>query len=153
MWCGVSATCISGPIFFDSTVNTDAYLAILEGFYSQLTEQEREYCFFQQDGATSHTSERSLARVHEMFTAERTVSKGLWPPRSPDLSTCGFYLWGYLKGRVYEQNARNIEELKDDIRNSVRSITATELTRVYMNLLRCAQECLDADGGQFQHLL
>jgi hypothetical protein len=56
--------------------------------------------FLKQDGATSHTSERSLARVHEMFTAERTVRQGSWPPRSPDLSICDFYLWGYLKGRV-----------------------------------------------------
>jgi hypothetical protein len=153
VWCGVSATRIIGPIFFDSTVNTDVYLTILEEFYSQLTEQEREYCFFQQDRATSHTSLRSLARVHEMFTAERTVSNGLWPPRSPDLSTCDFYLWGYLKGRVYEQIPRNVEELRDNTRNSIRNITTTELTRVYMNLLRRAQECLDADGGQFQHLL
>jgi hypothetical protein len=102
VWCGVSATRIIGPIFFDSTVNTDVYLAILEKCYSQLIEQEREYCFFQKDGATNYASdcERSLTRVHEMFTAERTVSKGLWPPRSPDLSICDFYLWGYLKGRV-----------------------------------------------------
>jgi hypothetical protein len=58
-----------------------------------------------------------------------------------------------MKGRVYEKNPRNIEELKDNISNSIRSITTTELTRVYMNLLRRAQECLDADGGQFQLLL
>jgi hypothetical protein len=37
VWCGVSATRIIGPIFFDSTVNTDVYLAIWEEFYSQLT--------------------------------------------------------------------------------------------------------------------
>jgi hypothetical protein len=146
--CGASATRIIGPIFFDPTVNMDVYLAILEEFYSQLTEQECEYCFFQQDGATSHTSERSLARVHEMFTAERTVSKGLWPLRSPDLLTCDFYLWGYLKGKVYEQNPHNIEELNNNIKNSIHSITTTELTRV-----RRAQECLDADGGQFHYLL
>jgi hypothetical protein len=94
--------------------------------------------------------ERSLARVHEVFTSEPTVSKGLGPPRSPDLSTCDFYLWGFLKGRVYEPNPRNTEELKDNIRNSIRSITTAELMHVYMNLLRRARECLDADGGQFQ---
>jgi hypothetical protein len=60
------------------------------------------------------------------------------------------YTRTHLKGRVYEQNPHNIEELKDTITNSIRSITTTELTRVYMNLLRRAQECLDADGGQFQ---
>jgi hypothetical protein len=29
VWCGVSVTCIIGPIFFDSTVNMDVFLAIL----------------------------------------------------------------------------------------------------------------------------
>ncbi|KAJ4451064.1 hypothetical protein ANN_02501 [Periplaneta americana] len=32
-------------------------------------------------------------------------------------------------------------------------ITHEELTRVFMNLLKRAQKCLDADGGHFQHLL
>ena len=29
-------------------------------------------------------------------------------PRSPDLSTCDFHLWGYLKGKVYTNNPKNI---------------------------------------------
>lgn len=153
VWCAMTAKRIVGPIFFDTTVNTDVYLTFLEELYSQLTEEENNYCFFQQDGATCHTSERSLARIHQMFTEERTVSKNLWPPRSPDLSTCDFYLWGYLKGKVYEQNPHTIDDLKDNIRNCIRSITHEELTRVFMNLLKRAQKCLDADGGHFQHLL
>jgi hypothetical protein len=24
-----------------------------------------------------------------------------WPPRSPDLTPCDFFLWGYVKDRVY----------------------------------------------------
>ena len=149
----MTAKRIIGPIFFDSTVNTDVYLTFLDELYHQLTEEERNYCFFQQDGATCHTSERSLTRVHQIFTEERTVSKGLWPPRSPDLSTCDFYLWGYLKGKVYEQNPHSIDELKDNIRNCISSITQVELERVFLNMLNRAQTCLDGGGGHFQHLL
>jgi hypothetical protein len=46
-------------------------------------------------------SRDSMSRVHEAFTDERSANV-LWPPRSPDLSMCGFSPWGYLKGRIYE---------------------------------------------------
>lgn len=43
------------------------------------------------DKATFHMSRDSLARIHESFTKEENVSKCLWPARSPELSTCGFF--------------------------------------------------------------
>ena len=56
-------------------------------------EEECEYAFFQQDGATAYT-----------FREKRSISTGLWSPRSPDLSICDFYLWGNLKGKVYSNS-------------------------------------------------
>jgi hypothetical protein len=102
IWCAVLGTRIIGPIFFDRTVNTEVYMNIFEEFCAQLTEEERQSFFFQQDGATCHTSRVSLQRVHDVFSEERTVSKNLWHPRSPDLTTCDFFLWGHLKSTVYE---------------------------------------------------
>jgi hypothetical protein len=46
VWCGVSGTRIIGPIFFDRTVNTEAYMNIFEEFCAQLTEEERQSFFF-----------------------------------------------------------------------------------------------------------
>nr|XP_020451198.1 uncharacterized protein LOC109957565 [Monopterus albus] len=153
VWCAVSGTRIVGPIFFESAVNTAVYLDIFEQFYHQLTPEEKTCCFFQQDGATCHTSHDALARVHELFTEERTVSNGLWPPRSPDLSTCAFYLWGKLKQKVYASNPHTLDELKENITNTIRSITVEELRAVSANMLRRAQRCIDANGDHFQHLL
>ena len=32
----------------------------------------------------------------------------LWPPRSPDLTPCHFFLWGYVKDNAYKpQTARS----------------------------------------------
>jgi hypothetical protein len=45
-----------------------------------------------------------------------------WPPRSPDLSSCDFFLWGYLKGRAYTHKSGNLNELKDAIRKEVLTI-------------------------------
>lgn len=32
------------------------------------------------------------------------VGDAPWPPRSPDLPCCDFFLWGRLNDRVYTQN-------------------------------------------------
>jgi hypothetical protein len=153
VWCAVSASRIIGPTFFDTTVNTDVYLQIFRNLYSQLTENERQQCFFQQDGATCHTSHHSLTRIHETFTEERTVSKGLWPPSSLDLSSCHFYLWGYLKGKVYENNPKTVDELKENIRRSIEAIDFNVLRKVSLNVISLAKKCVEAKGGHFQHLL
>ena len=50
---------------------------LLQLFIAQLTEEEREYASFQQDGATAHTSQFEMWYVHEAFGEEGTVSIGL----------------------------------------------------------------------------
>ena len=54
-----------------------------------------------QDGATLHTSNITKAFSHEVFGA-RVMSgnriEGMdWPPSSPDLTACDYWLHGYLK--------------------------------------------------------
>ena len=95
--------------------------------------------FFQQDGATCHTSHRSLTRVHDMFTDKTTISKGLWTS-SPDLSSCDFY-------------PHNLDQLKENIANAIRKITREELQAVSANVIKRAQKCIDVNGEHFQHLL
>jgi hypothetical protein len=60
-----------------------------------LKNNERD-CWFQQDGATCHTTHATMGMLEELF-GPRIISKGLWPPRSPDLMPLDFYLWGFLK--------------------------------------------------------
>jgi hypothetical protein len=43
------------------------------------------------------------------------ISKGLWPPMSPDLSLPDFFLWGHLKGHVCDSNPHTIEDLITNI--------------------------------------
>ena len=91
--------------------------------------------------------------VHEAFGEERTVSNGLWPPRSPDLSTCYFYLWGNLKGKMPSNNPHTIEEFKMNIRNAIAEITPNELAKIAGNMLKRSELCIQVHGEQFQHLL
>ena len=55
----------------------------------------------------------------QSFFGDRVVSKGLWPPRSPDLTSPDYFLWGYLKRRVYQKNTNHRSlESKHHRRNS-----------------------------------
>jgi hypothetical protein len=36
-----------------------------------------------------------------------------WPARFPDLSVCDYFIWGYLKSKVYLMKPYDIEELKN----------------------------------------
>jgi hypothetical protein len=101
VWCAVSARWIIRPMSYHETVNSDRYVRnILEPFFEQLTDDERQYGYFQQDNATAHIARNSMSALQEVFD-DRIITTRLWPPRSPDLSVCDFYLWGSLKGNVY----------------------------------------------------
>jgi hypothetical protein len=86
--CAVSVKRIIGPIFYHKTVNSDRYVRnTLKPFFEQLTDDERQCGYFQQDNATAHTAQNSMSALQEVFD-DRIISTGLWPPRSPDLSVC-----------------------------------------------------------------
>ena len=54
-----------------------------------------------------------------------------WPPRSPDLSTCDFFLWGYVKGLVFVPPLpANIEEMKQRITAALETVTKDMLQQV-----------------------
>jgi hypothetical protein len=94
VWCAVSARRIIGPIFYHEIVNSDWYVRnILKPCFEQLTDDGRQCGYFQQDNATAHTARNSVSALQEVFD-DRIISTRLWPPRSPDLSVCDFYLWG-----------------------------------------------------------
>jgi len=73
------------------------------------------------------------------------------PPPPPPWGWINF-LWGHLKTTVYESNPHTIQELKD-ISHAVAAINIPMLRRVYLNMIRRAQLCIDAGGNHSQHLL
>ena len=45
-----------------------------------------------------------------------------WPARSPNLTPCDFFLWGWLKEQVYCTKSMTLEELEGRIREVMSSI-------------------------------
>ncbi|GFT04238.1 uncharacterized protein TNCV_1928301 [Trichonephila clavipes] len=94
---------------------------------------------FMQDGATSHTANPE----------DRIVSRRCrypWPPRSPDLAQADFWLWGYLKSRMYLSGPSSLSELKDAIRREVSSICPDVLHSTVAGFVT-RLECLLPCGG------
>ena len=105
--------------------------------------------WFQQDGATTHSSNESLAWVQHRFP-DRLISRRCdlqWSPHSPDLNSPDFYMWGYLKDRVYGNNPQTIPDLKAAIRATPRE----ECGRVIENFARRIQMCLQRRGAHLEH--
>lgn len=142
----------SGANFFNQTVNTAEYRLIFMEFVEQLDDVELSQGYFQQDGATCHTSNESMELIASFFD-DRIISRNLWPPRSPDLTTPDFFLWGYLKDRVYATRPQTLDDLKHNITQEIQAIDNRVLQRVASNMERRVELCLMQDGGHFQHLL
>ena len=59
VWCAMSSQKIYGPYFFESTVNQNNYHNMLVRFFwsKEVREDYKKY-YFQQDGASPHTSKK-----------------------------------------------------------------------------------------------
>ena len=76
-----------------------------------------------------------------------------WPPRSPDLSPLDYFLWRHLKSVVYQNRPRTLDDLKDAIITECQIITTETLIRVKDSFIKRIDACIQAEGGQFEHLL
>ena len=104
-----------------------------------------EFIWFQQDGAMAYTSRRSLAVLRNMFPGHVVFLLGDigWPPRSLDLTPCDYFLWGYLKAKAFQHRPRNMEALKEAIRNKVAAILPEMVRRVMENFRGRLTECIN----------
>jgi hypothetical protein len=77
--------------------------------------------WFQQDGATAHTARASMAVVQDNFLGYATsqCSDLPWPAQSPYLSVSDYFLWGYLKVKVFINRPRTVHELKVVIEHEI----------------------------------
>ena len=64
-----------------------------------------------------------------------------------------FFLWGPLKGKVYKNSPRTIEQIKDAIRQEIQAVNIDTLGKVFQNLEKRIQVSFDVKGDQFQDRL
>ncbi|GFV53387.1 DUF4817 domain-containing protein [Trichonephila clavipes] len=135
------------------TVNAQRYLTLLRETVVPCLIQRGQISnvTFMQDGATSHTANPVKAFLIQTFGEDRIVSRRCrypWPPRSPDLTPTDFWLWGYLKSRVYLSGPSSLSELKDAIRREVSSIHPNVLHSTVAGFVTRLECLLPCGGGQ-----
>jgi len=69
-----------------------------------------------------------------------------WPARSPDLSPCDVFVWGYQKEKVFKHRPRSLEDLKERIQQEIGFIPPELTRRVMKNFRERLQQCVASDG-------
>ena len=158
VWAAISARGIIGPIFIEEsgaavTVTKERYVEVLKTFKSELRTLYPSLMskfWFQQDGASSHTSNLSRDWLKENFRS-RVISLKTdfeWAPHSANLRPQIFS----FKDRVYAGKSRTITELKEAIREEMRAITNLVCKNVMYNFVLRLKKCTELDGGHPEHM-
>lgn len=128
----------------------------MENFLPKIEEYENTDAFwFQQDGTTVHTARHSRAILQQMFPG-RLISLReniTWPPHSPVLSSCNYFLWGYHKAEIFKHQPRTIEKLKEAMRQEISGIPFDVLLRVMENIREPLHMHVTHKGNHFDDII
>ena len=70
-----------------------------------------------------------------------------------DLTPPDFFLWGFLKGKVYKEHPTSIDELKANITATIHSIDQESLLAVMNNMMICCRECTNQKGAHLTDVI
>ena len=70
----------------------------------------------------------------------------------PDLTPCDFFLWGYIKSKVFKTPPPDIFTLRLRIINEFETLANKRefISSAMSSMQRRAQICLERDGGHFE---
>ena len=71
--------------------------------------------------------------------------------RSPDLIPMDFWLWGYVKSKVYQFHPQTVSDLKDAIRTAIQNIPIV-MVRAAMLFTICPQAKCHREGSHVENL-
>ena len=151
-----------GLIFFSNeagaavSMNRLRYRTMINEFsWQELEDMGVNNVFFQQDGATCHTSDETIGLLRENFPG-RVISRNgdyNWPLRSCYLTPLDFFLWGYVKDKVYADAPQSIQELKEKIRAVIDEIVPQMCENVVENFIKRAWSCKRSCGGHMNDIV
>jgi transposase len=108
-----------------------------------------------QDGASPHTAKQTIELLKKYF-GEKIISNKLedfWPPYSPDLNPCDYFLWGFLKDKVFSEKINNCNELKEKITQICSEIKEEICKKVINNLIYRLHYCIKKSGKHFANIM
>lgn len=158
LWAGIVNNTLIGPFELPARLNGNYYLQFLEENLPELLEDIplfiRCNMWFMHDGCPAHFSRNVRDFLNNTFP-QKWIGRGgpiPWPPRSPDLNPLDFFLWGFMKERVYATDVNTIDELRHRI-NAATEHIRPRFPRLLMNWIRRAQLCVEMQGQHFENFL
>lgn len=151
VWAAISRTKVYGPFFFDETITSERYLDMLKNqFLPTLSNHEKRNMIFMHDGAPPHWGVKVRDWLDQRFP-HRWMGRGSptmpWPPRSPDMTPCDFFLWGFLKSQVYGRPIRDVTDLKKRIVDSFKLVTPQMMSNAFDEYRHRLNVVIEQGGG------
>lgn len=159
VWAGILGNNIIGPFFVNETLTGERYLQLLMEDICPTVDavaDDVHTVWYQHDGAPGHYYRPVREFLNQTFENSWIGRGGAiqWPPRSPDLSPNDFFLWGYLKNKIYSERPHpNLRSLKDSILATCFEITPQILGNVRKEFQYRLGYCLAVNGNKFEHLI
>jgi len=99
--------------------------------------------------------------LYEMFNLcvmshqfpERHEGDKFWPPHSPDINPCDFFLWGFLKEKVFQRWPENVAQLRAHIVKLCHALSEDLYRKVVTDARVRLQEVVRQNGGHIEHVL
>ena len=135
------------------SVNTERYKKVIDDIISNLSARELKKYYWQQDGASCHTSKASMEKLRGIF-GNRIISQKAeieWPAKSPDLNPLDFAFWGMAMKEVWEQKPETIPELVSVVENFFESLSEEIVRKSVGNIMKRAELCVKNKGGHFEN--
>lgn len=161
VWAGIIGDHLIGPFFLPGRLDGRSYRNFLETELPILLEDVslllRNQMWFMHDGAPAHFSVLAREYLNQVYP-NKWIGRGgpqPWPPRSPDLNSLDFFLWGHIKSLVYTTPIENEDDLINRIIAACNTVRNTPgiFERVRSSMRRRAESCIIVGGGHFQQFL
>jgi hypothetical protein len=152
VWAAIGCQAVIGPVFIEGNVTGASYLTLLQQQLFPALEQLANFdsIIFMQDGAPPHWS-LSVRNWLAASFPERWMGRGSpnlpWPPYSPDLTPCDFFLWGWIKSRVYREPVADVGELRQRIEEAFMELSPFTVEAAINSYEGRLRRCIEV-GGQ-----
>lgn len=159
VWAGIFRGQPVGPFFIEGNLTAAIYETLLREQVipeiQRLADGNVEDVFFQQDGAPPHYGLNVRRYLTEIFQDRWIGRRGgiEWPARSPDLTPLDFFLWGYLKDKVYVTKPTDLADLRRRIEYEMQMIPPETYRNAVRGVYHRLAHCQAVNGQQFEHLL
>lgn len=156
VWAGICATGKTPLVFIERNIKINAasyqQRVLRDELEPWATDHFGEDGFtLQQDWAPAHSANSTMAVCEELFPG--FWGKDVWPPNSPDLNPMDYSVWSILEQKVSATRYATVDALKTALTRAWDEITVDQCATIVEDFPKRVKKCIEAEGGNFEHLL